>query len=122
MIAGRKPIAFRAVALAIREHEVVAQVYRIPSPCDEVIDVGRRWRKPCVTVKAQQFLDTSQAQLADDPETRTKKYGLCPARQYCLGYNSLFHPLKPRLTDFLLTRKPPKTTNDMVSPSRRQRT
>jgi hypothetical protein len=50
VIAGRKPVAFLAVALAIREHEVVAQVYRIPSPRDEVIDVGCRWRKWCVTV------------------------------------------------------------------------
>ena len=29
--------------------------------------------------------------------------GLCPPGRYCLGYNSLFHPLKPTLTDLLLT-------------------
>jgi len=57
MIAGRKSGAFLAVASAIREHEVVAQVYRISSPCDEVIDVGCRWRKWCVTVKAPAPLD-----------------------------------------------------------------
>ena len=60
MIAGRKPVAFLAVALAIREHEVVAQVHRIPGPRDEVIDVGGRWRKRCVTVKAPAPLDIEQ--------------------------------------------------------------
>ena len=60
MIAGRKPVAFLVVALAIREHEVVAQVYRIPSPGDEVIDVGGRWRKRCVTVEALAPLDIEQ--------------------------------------------------------------
>jgi hypothetical protein len=52
---------------------------------------------------AQRFLDTSPAKLADSPETRTSEFGICPVGRYCLGYNSLFHPLKPRLTDFLLT-------------------
>ena len=60
MIAGRKPVAFLAVTPAIREHEVVAQVYRIPSPGDEVIDVGGRWRKRCVTVEALAPLDIEQ--------------------------------------------------------------
>ena len=52
---------------------------------------------------AQRFLDTSPAELADLPETRTKEFGICPENRYCLGYNALFQPLKPRLTDFLLT-------------------
>jgi hypothetical protein len=41
----RKPVAFLAAAPTIREYEIVARVYRIPSPRDEVIDVGSRWRK-----------------------------------------------------------------------------
>ena len=63
---------------------------------------------------AQRFLDTSPAKLADSPETRTKDFGICPENRYCLGYNALFQPLKPRLTDFLLTliaaADPPKET------------
>jgi hypothetical protein len=46
MIAGRKPVAFLAVAPVMRKHEVVALVHWIPSPRDEVIDVGGRWRMP----------------------------------------------------------------------------
>jgi hypothetical protein len=60
MIAGRKPVAFLAVTPAIREHEVVAQVYWVSSPGDEVIDVGCRWRKGCVTVEAPAPLDIEQ--------------------------------------------------------------
>lgn len=52
---------------------------------------------------AQKFLDTSPARLADDPQKRTDNFGICPAGRYCLGYTTLFQPLKPRLTDFLLT-------------------
>jgi len=54
------PVAFLAVASAIREHEVVAQVHRIPSPRDEVIDVGCLWRNRCVTVEAPAPLDIEQ--------------------------------------------------------------
>jgi hypothetical protein len=60
MIAGRKPVAFLAVALAIRKYEVVAQVHRITSPGDEVIDVGCRWRKRRPTVEASAPLDIEQ--------------------------------------------------------------
>jgi hypothetical protein len=60
MIAGRKPVAFLAVAPAIREHEVVAQVQQIPSPRDEVIDVGCRWRKRCAIVEASAPLGIDQ--------------------------------------------------------------
>lgn len=52
---------------------------------------------------AQEFLDSSPAQLADAPGIRTSEFGICPAGRYCLGYNALFQPLRPRLTDFLLT-------------------
>ncbi len=31
------------------------------------------------------------------------KFGICPVGQYCLGYQTLFRPAQPRLTDMLLT-------------------
>ena len=52
---------------------------------------------------AQAILSYSPATMADSPDSLNRKYGICPSGHYCLGYNSLFHPLKPRLTDFLLT-------------------
>ena len=53
---------------------------------------------------SQAFLETSQAKLADPiyPVTRTT-LGFCERGRYCLGYNELFHPVKPALTDLLLT-------------------
>jgi hypothetical protein len=44
----------------IAEHEVVPQIHGIPSPGDEVIDVGCRWRERCVTVKAPAPLNIEQ--------------------------------------------------------------
>lgn len=38
---------------------------------------------------------------ADD--ARRDAMGICPREQYCLGYTTLFAPLRPRLTDLLLT-------------------
>ncbi len=52
---------------------------------------------------AQSFLDDSTAGLADEDATRQKLFGICKKGSYCLGYDSLFQPLKPHLTDFLLT-------------------
>jgi hypothetical protein len=53
---------------------------------------------------SQAFLDNSQAKLADPiaPLKRTD-LGICERGRYCLGYNDLFKPLKPSLTDLLLT-------------------
>ncbi len=53
---------------------------------------------------SQAFLDQSQARLADPiyPLKRTD-LGICERDHYCLGYNSLFRPIKPALTDLLLT-------------------
>ena len=53
---------------------------------------------------SQAFLDSSQAKLADPvyPMRRTD-LGICERGRYCLGYNSLFNPIKPALTDLLLT-------------------
>ena len=75
--------------------------------------------KPSVPQEAvQEFLDSSPAELADPPETRTKVFGICPENRYCLGYNALFQPLKPRLTDFLLTliaaADPPEETRTAI--------
>jgi len=52
---------------------------------------------------SQAFLDRSQAVLVDPPTMKRSGLGICPRHRYCLGYNSLFHPLKPALTDLLLT-------------------
>jgi hypothetical protein len=52
---------------------------------------------------AQAFLDRSQAQLHDPiPPVKRKDLGICERGRYCLGYNELFKPLKPALTDLLL--------------------
>jgi hypothetical protein len=54
---------------------------------------------------SQAFLDNSQAKLAESINNRDEIKGpwLCSSNRYCLGYNSLFHPLKPGLTDLLIT-------------------
>jgi hypothetical protein len=52
---------------------------------------------------AQAFLDSSPANMTDPPDGKRGGVGLCERGRYCLGYNSLFNPLKPRLTDLLLT-------------------
>jgi hypothetical protein len=52
---------------------------------------------------AQSFLDNSTAGLADADATKVELFGICKKGKYCLGYDSLFRPLKPHLTDFLLT-------------------
>ena len=53
---------------------------------------------------SQAFLENSQAKLADpiEPQHRTD-LGICERGRYCLGYNDLFKPVKPALTDLLLT-------------------
>jgi hypothetical protein len=56
-----------------------------------------------VQAAAQAFLSNSPAKLADTSPDLNSQFGVCPSGRYCLGYNSLFHPLKPRLTDLLLT-------------------
>ena len=67
---------------------------------------------------AQKYLDTSQATMADEPVGRTRVFGVCPVGRYCLGYGALFHPLKPRLTDLLLTfiaaRNPEKVVSEAI--------
>jgi hypothetical protein len=44
--------------------------------------------------------NTGALQTGDD---RSRPYyGICSADEYCLGYSTIFQPLKPRLTDLLL--------------------
>jgi hypothetical protein len=52
---------------------------------------------------AQNFLDQTTVKLADNPTQLTNVFGLCQSKQYCLGYMTLFQPLMPHFTDFLLT-------------------
>jgi hypothetical protein len=52
---------------------------------------------------AEQFLSSSGASIADTESARTGEFGICKRNRYCLGYNTLFQPLKPHLTDVLLT-------------------
>lgn len=47
------------------------------------------------------ILDTSE-RLAKLPDKNREAAGVCDPGKYCLGYTSLFHPLKPSLTDLLL--------------------
>ncbi|MGD0777342.1 MAG: hypothetical protein ABSC05_31370 [Candidatus Solibacter sp.] len=69
---------------------------------------------------SQAFLDSSQAKLEDpiSPLTRTD-LGICERGRYCLGYADLFQPLKPSLTDLLITiiaaRDPLAAVQDAVS-------
>jgi len=53
---------------------------------------------------SQAFLNQSQAEMADPvyPMRRTN-LRICERNRYCLGYDNLFRPLKPALTDLLLT-------------------
>ncbi len=52
---------------------------------------------------SQSYLDTSQAKLVDSvyPMQRSD-LGICERGRYCLGYNTLFNPVRPALTDLLL--------------------
>jgi hypothetical protein len=53
---------------------------------------------------SQAFLDHSQANLVDPPDPNSRAtLKICKRDHYCLGYNELFHPVKPALTDLLLT-------------------
>jgi hypothetical protein len=53
---------------------------------------------------SQAFLDRSQAKLADPVAPRKRSdLGICERGRYCLGYSNLFNPVKPALTDLLLT-------------------
>ncbi|HVN04820.1 MAG TPA: hypothetical protein VMT86_10405 [Bryobacteraceae bacterium] len=65
---------------------------------------------------AQQYLDSTRATLTFPGGTSAADYGICTPPHYCLGYTTLFQPLKPRLTDVLLAliaaRDPEKAVYD----------
>ena len=67
---------------------------------------------------AQAILSKSPAKLADTFDNLNRQYGICPSGRYCLGYNSLFHPLTPSLTHLLLTLiaadNPKRATEDTI--------
>jgi hypothetical protein len=44
VLTRRRPVALLTIATAIGKDEVVAQVYGVPLPSDEMIDVGCCWR------------------------------------------------------------------------------
>jgi hypothetical protein len=52
-----------------------------------------------------------------ESDLRVEK-GICPSEEYCLGYTTIFSPLKPRLTDLLLAiiaaKNPVSVTNKAV--------
>jgi len=68
---------------------------------------------------SQAFLDQSQAQLADPVGEKRTDFGICERNRYCLGYYDLFKPLKPALTDLLLTiiaaQKPDVVADDAIT-------
>src|SRR6266403_1663984 len=57
---------------------------------------------------AQQILDLrwTKKSLSQEDEKTEKEFRddqrICGVDEYCLGYHTLFHPLKPRLTDLLI--------------------
>ena len=57
MIVGRQPIAFLAVAAVIGQDKVVAEIYWVARPGDEVIDMRAKWRQGFVAVEASSMLD-----------------------------------------------------------------
>lgn len=51
---------------------------------------------------AQQFLNNGSTALATPSPGKLSDFGICDPGHYCLGYTSIFDPIKPRLTDLLL--------------------
>jgi hypothetical protein len=75
---------------------------------------------PTVTDLAQAYLDGSQAKLVDPIAPRKRSdLEICERERYCLGYNDLFHPVKPALTDLVLTliaaQRPEDRTNEAIN-------
>jgi hypothetical protein len=86
---------------------------------DEFITDGGMAAAGGTTTQAlsQSFLDSSQA----NPHWPLQRpdLGICGPNRYCLGYNQLFHPLKPALTDLILTivaaKNPPDVAQKAVT-------
>ena len=63
---------------------------------------------------AQDFLDMKEGQNPLDAKTRQLN-DICDEKKYCLGYTDLFYPVKPRLTDMLLTLIASKQPNNVAN-------
>jgi hypothetical protein len=57
---------------------------------------------PSAQSAAQKFLTTGTGKLALPSGYQRTDFGICPDKQYCLGYATMFQPMKPRITDTLL--------------------
>ena len=57
---------------------------------------------PSAQSAAQAFLKIGKGKLAFPGGYQRTDFGLCPDNQYCLGYATMFQPMKPRITDTLL--------------------
>ncbi len=60
MFAGRKSVAFFAVAPPIRQHEVVRQIHRVSGPSDKVIYMRCLPNNPAIAVEAPPVLKIEQ--------------------------------------------------------------
>jgi hypothetical protein len=87
-----KPDYFNQAFHAYVSDRFIADTFSAAKP-------GQSWQ-----AASQAFLDASQANMVDPgaPMKRTS-LGICERGRYCLGFHDLFRPLKPRLTDLLLT-------------------
>jgi hypothetical protein len=86
------PSYFNEAFRSYIEDRFVADTYTASKPGSSVQELS------------QSFLNTSQAKMQDpaSPMQRTE-FGICARGHYCLGYNTLFRPIKPALTDLLIT-------------------
>ena len=57
MIVRRQAVTFLAVASVIRQDKVVAEIYWIAGPCNEVIDVRAEWRQGSLAVETTSLLN-----------------------------------------------------------------
>src|SRR5438094_3314699 len=60
MLARRQPISFLAIAMAIRQDEVVAQIYRVTRPGNEMIDVDVGGRERTTAIETISVLEIHQ--------------------------------------------------------------
>jgi hypothetical protein len=60
VIVGWEPVALLAIAPAVGQHEVMAQVNRVTRPGDEMVDVRAGRREALVAVEAPAVLDIDQ--------------------------------------------------------------
>jgi hypothetical protein len=67
------------------------------------IDAGAYFDPDFYTYLTSRYIADLTQQPSGENEVATRaSRGVCPRGQYCLGYTTLFNPLKPRLTDLLL--------------------